>query len=114
MTHDAPSVPAAELNADEAALLKDMPTLDGVRQTRRTFLGQGVAGGLGWFATELLAQEAALAQLPPTPGAASADPVAQNVVNVVFRVNGAQHTLALDSRMVLLDALRERLSLTPA
>jgi xanthine dehydrogenase YagT iron-sulfur-binding subunit len=102
----------AELNADEAALLKDMPALAGVGQSRRTFLGQGIAGSLGWFATDLLAQESALAQLAPAPGAATAAPAAQNLVKVAFKVNGAQQVLELDSRVVLLDALRERIALT--
>jgi xanthine dehydrogenase YagT iron-sulfur-binding subunit len=34
------------------------------------------------------------------------------VVKVAFRVNGVKKTLELDSRVVLLDALRERLALT--
>jgi hypothetical protein len=37
---------------------------------------------------------------------------AQNVVKLGFRVNGVAQSLELDSRVVLLDALRERLALT--
>jgi xanthine dehydrogenase YagT iron-sulfur-binding subunit len=112
MQHDIDDNAAAELNKDEAALLKEMPGLGGIGQTRRGFLGQTVAGGLGWFATDLLAQEAQLAQLAPSPGAVSAPPAMQNLARVSLKVNGSRHALALDTRVVLLDALRERLTLT--
>ncbi|HEX2120562.1 MAG TPA: 2Fe-2S iron-sulfur cluster-binding protein, partial [Thermoanaerobaculia bacterium] len=80
---------------------------------RRTFLGTTFAGSLGLFALDLLAQEEALAALQAGPDAVLAtDAAAQNLVKVAFRVNGATKTLELDSRVVLLDALRERLALT--
>ena len=112
MNHDPGDTEAAELSADEAALLGEMPELHGVGQTRRNFIGQSVAGGLGWFATDLLAQEARLAQLTPATGAVSAPAGAQSLVQLSFKVNGAQQALSLDTRVVLLDALRERLALT--
>ena len=102
-----------ELSEDEKALLEEMPALMDVGHTRRTFLGTTIAGGLGLFALDLLAQEEALAALAAAPDAAVASaPAAQNAVKVAFRVNGAMKTLELDSRVVLLDALRERLELT--
>jgi xanthine dehydrogenase YagT iron-sulfur-binding subunit len=108
---DDPSEP--ELSDDEKALLEEMPSLTDVGHTRRTFLGASIAGGLGFFALDLLAREEALAALQAAPDAVLApDAVAQNVVKVAFRVNGAVKTLDLDSRVVLLDALRERLALT--
>src|SRR5215208_4736435 len=102
-----------ELTADEEALLKEMPTLTDVGQARRTFLGQTLAGSLGTFALMLLEKEHALAALGTSPGAVFA-PVAalENPVRVSLKVNGAAKTLEVDSRMVLLDALRERLELT--
>jgi xanthine dehydrogenase YagT iron-sulfur-binding subunit len=103
---------SAEFSADEAALLQEMPALNDVGQARRTFMIQTGGGGIGLFAANLLATESALAQLPSVPGAASAPVVAQNVVTVSFRVNGMPQTLEIDSRVVLLDALRERLTLT--
>src|SRR5262245_26106652 len=104
---------APALTEDEAALLAEMPALTGVGQTRRMFLGQVIAGGLGCFALDLLAREEALAALSPAPGAAvAAGPAAENLVKVAFKVNGAAKTLDIDSRVVLLDALRERLELT--
>lgn len=104
--------PLTQLNLDEAALLKEMPGLGGVGQSRRTFMLASAAGGLGVFATDLLAKESALAEMPLAADAAVAPVKAQNVVKVKLRINGAQHTLELDSRVVLLDALRERLGLT--
>ena len=102
-----------ELTADEEALLEEMPELTGVGQTRRTFLVQTIAGGLGLFALDLLAQEEALAALSPAPGAVfAAEPMAENMVQVALKINGATKTLQIDSRVVLLDALRERLELT--
>jgi len=102
----------AALSADEAALLKDMPPLPGVGRQRRTFVAQSVAGGVGWFAADLLAQEAQLAQLAPAAGAAAAPSRPENLVRVSLKVNGQPRTRDLDSRVVLLDALRERLALT--
>jgi xanthine dehydrogenase YagT iron-sulfur-binding subunit len=100
------------LTEDEEALLKEMPTLADVGQSRRTFLGQTIAGGLGLFAFDLLDLERALAALPTSPEAVHAASAAENVVRVAFSVNGVRRTLDLDSRVVLLDALRERLKLT--
>ena len=103
---------SVELSVDEAALLKEMPVLEGVGQSRRSFMISSATGGIGVFAANLLAQEAALAQLPLAEDAAVAPVKAQNIVKMTFQVNGMQQTLELDSRVVLLDALRERLALT--
>lgn len=104
--------PNVELSADEAALLEALPELDHVGQSRRTFMLQSAAGGLGLFASQLLVQESALADLVLAEDAVQAPVKAQNVVAVAIQVNGQRHQLALDSRVVLLDALRERLGLT--
>lgn len=102
-----------ELTDDEQALLSQMPELSDVGQTRRAFVGQTVAGGLGLFALNLLDLEQALTGLRPAPDVVfAADPAAENLVKVVLKVNGATKTLDIDSRVVLLDALRERLKLT--
>jgi xanthine dehydrogenase YagT iron-sulfur-binding subunit len=102
-----------ELTDDEQALLQEMPTLADVGPTRRAFVGQTIAGSLGLFAVNLLDLEKALAGLKPSPDVVfAADPIPENVVTVALRVNGATKTLEIDSRVVLLDALRERLELT--
>ena len=113
MSDDFDETSGPELTADEEALLKEMPTLTDVGQARRTFLGQTITGGLGLFALMLLEKEQALAAFNAPPDALFARaPALENPVRVVLKVNGATKTLELDSRMVLLDALRERLELT--
>ncbi|HEX8294599.1 MAG TPA: 2Fe-2S iron-sulfur cluster-binding protein [Pyrinomonadaceae bacterium] len=113
MKDDLEETSGPELSADEEAMLKEMPTLTDVGQARRTFLGQTVGGGVGLFALMLLEKEQALAALATEPGAVfAAAPAAENPVRVALKVNGATKTLELDSRVVLLDALRERLELT--
>ena len=109
---DSGNTPAGDLTADEQALIDEMPALTDVGSTRRAFIGQSVAGGLGLFALDLLALESKLAALPASPDALYASPAAENVVRVAFNANGVRRTLALDSRVVLLDALRERLRMT--
>jgi xanthine dehydrogenase YagT iron-sulfur-binding subunit len=113
MNDDSDETSGPELTADEEALLKEMPTLTDVGQARRTFLGQTITGGLGLFALMLLEQEKAFAALATAPDAVfAAAPAVENPVKVVLKINGATKTLEIDSRMVLLDALRERLELT--
>ena len=102
-----------ELSAVEEALLNEMPALTDVGQARRNFLGQTVACGLGVFALMLLEQEQALAALSDAPGAVYAPAAAlENPVRLTLKINGASKTLEVDSRTVLLDALRERLEMT--
>ena len=103
---------APELTPDEEALLQEMPELEALGVTRRAFLKRTLAGSLGVFALDLLAHEQALAALSPAPGAVFADKVIENLVKVALKVNGATKKLEIDSRVVLLDALRERLALT--
>src|ERR687895_176719 len=113
MKDDLEETSGPELSADEEALVQEMPTLTDVGQARRTFLGQTIAGGMGLFALMLLEKEQALAALGTEPGAVfAAAPAVENPVRVALKVNGAAKTLEVDSRMVLLAALRERLELT--
>jgi xanthine dehydrogenase YagT iron-sulfur-binding subunit len=114
MNDDFDETSEPELSADEEALLAEMPELTGVGPTRREFLGHTIAGGLGVFALNLLAQESAFAALSPAPGAVSAGAAgaAENLVKIALKINGATRNLEVDSRVVLLDALRERLALT--
>ena len=113
MHDDLEETSGSELSADEEALLKELPALTEVGQARRSFMGQSVAGGLGVFALMLLEQERAVAALAASPDALYAPAAAlENPVRVSLKVNGAAKSLEVDSRMVLLDALRERLELT--
>ena len=113
MNDDFDETSAPELNADEEALVKEMPALTDIGQARRTFLGQSLTSGIGLFALMLLEKEQALAALSAPPDAVFAQTVApENAIKITMKVNGAAKTLELDSRVVLLDALRERLELT--
>ncbi|TGR23078.1 MULTISPECIES: 2Fe-2S iron-sulfur cluster-binding protein [unclassified Mesorhizobium] len=112
MTDKIGNRPEDQLDADEGALLEQMPELGSLLHTRRDFMVQTAAVGIGAFAASLLAEEEALAQIAVPADAASATAIGQQVVTVSFQLNGAMQTLQLDPRVVLLDALRERLALT--
>jgi xanthine dehydrogenase YagT iron-sulfur-binding subunit len=101
-----------QLTADEEALLKDFPELGELGEARRKFLGQAAALGLGAFAVHLLAQEQIFAEITPDKNAVFAPVAEENAVAVSLKINGAEKSLTLDSRVTLLDALREKLGLT--
>jgi xanthine dehydrogenase YagT iron-sulfur-binding subunit len=72
--------------------------------SRRGFLGRAAVVSAG---------VAVLGQPEATPAAATqADPVGENLVDVVLVVNERTERLRLDPRITLLDALRDRLKLT--
>jgi xanthine dehydrogenase YagT iron-sulfur-binding subunit len=99
-----------QLSEDEEQLLDDLG-LKGA--ARRKFLGQGISAGLGIFALQLLAKEQVIAALMESPGAVYSQTIGlENAVRVALKINGAARSLDVDSRMSLLDALRERLDLT--
>ena len=102
----------SELTPDEEALLQEIPALEELGVTRRTFVKQTLAASLGVFALDLLAHEQVLAALISAPDAVFADKTGENLVKLALKVNGATKKLEIDSRVVLLDALRERLGLT--
>jgi xanthine dehydrogenase YagT iron-sulfur-binding subunit len=101
-----------ELTADEAALLENLPELSELGEGRRKFLGQAAALGLGAFALDLLAREQAFAAIETPPEAVFAPVQIENGVKVAMKINGAEKIVNVDSRMTLLDTLRERLELT--
>jgi xanthine dehydrogenase YagT iron-sulfur-binding subunit len=101
-----------ELSADERELSALIPELTELGAERRKFLGQAAAGGLGIFALQLLAQEQVLGRMETAEGAVFASRVEENAVAVKLKINGVEKTLNLDSRVSLLDALREKLALT--
>jgi xanthine dehydrogenase YagT iron-sulfur-binding subunit len=71
--------------------------------SRRTFMIGSAAATAGLLLSPTLTAEAA--------GAKAADPYA---IPIALNVNGKEHTLKLDPRTTLLDALREHLDLTGA
>jgi xanthine dehydrogenase YagT iron-sulfur-binding subunit len=95
-----------ELSADEEALLSELG------ESRRKFLGQVSVSTLSVIAAQLLAEQEAFARVPTPDDALFAPATAENAVNVVLRVNGAEKSLSLDSRVTLLDALRDKMALT--
>lgn len=99
-----------DFSVDEEKLLDEL----GIRGTaRREFLGKSIAGGLGMFALQLLAKEKALAAVPVSAEAVFAPAVSiENAVKVALTINGQKKDLEVDSRTVLLDALRENLAMT--
>lgn len=100
------------LTEDEKALLDDTAELSELGEARRKFLGQATAMGLGAFAVNLLSQEQIFANFQVAEDAVFAPVAEENAVKVALKINGAERTLTLDSRVTLLDALRERLNLT--
>ena len=94
---------------DEAKILDELGIFG---DSRRTFLGQMSAAGGAVLAAQMLGEQPILAQ--SAGGAASqfsTQPV-ETAVKVAMKINGAEKSLSVDSRMTLLDALRERLELT--
>lgn len=100
------------LLVDEEAIFAELAR-DGT--SRRDFLALlSAAGVAGLFAIQLAAEREALAagaSLGQT-AARAAGSAELNPVTVTLRINGAPRTLTVDSRVTLLDALRERLALT--
>jgi xanthine dehydrogenase YagT iron-sulfur-binding subunit len=97
-----------ELTLDESALLDEI--LSEFGESRRRFIGQSSTAVLSALVLEFIARRNALAGTPavsPAPAAAE-----ENAVTVVFCLNGAAKSVTLDSRVTLLDALRERLATT--
>ncbi len=97
-----------QLNPDEAELLEEI--LTDLGESRRKFIGHTSSAALGSLVLQFLAKRNALAgteEFLYAPAAAD-----ENAVTVAFRVNGVQKSLTLDSRVTVLDALRESLGLT--
>ncbi|MBA4121986.1 MAG: 2Fe-2S iron-sulfur cluster binding domain-containing protein [Acidobacteria bacterium] len=92
-------------------LLNDSAKLSETGKSRRQFLRNVSAASAAILATQMLAEQKIVAYTPieNVSGASSA---IENGVKVVMKVNGAEKSLNVDSRMTLLDALRERLELT--
>ncbi len=99
-----------QMTIDEEKLLDDL----GIHgESRRRFLGQVSAAGLSVLALQMLAEQSAFAGSGVSAeSAAEAAAKLENAVKVVMKINGAEKSLDVDSRMTLLDALRERLQLT--
>lgn len=106
-----------QLTEDEKKLFENlMPEdLDEILDTgvnRRHFLKLLTLAGGGILAAQSAVAEQVLAR-PLSVSPAEFSPAnLENAVNISFRVNGTARKLMVDSRMTLLDTLRERLELT--
>ncbi len=105
-----------DLTDDEKRLFADlMPEdLNEIMDTgfnRRHFLKLMSIGGASVLAANLLGAEQVLAR-PLAPEEATTAAAIENGVKISFNINGASHSLTVDSRMTLLDTVRERLQLT--
>ncbi len=96
-----------ELTADEAELLEEV--LSDLGESRRKFIGQSSTAVLGAVVLQFLAKRTALAGEEMAEFVPLGD---EQAVKVSFRVNDAAKSVSVDSRMTLLDALREKLALT--
>ncbi len=110
-------IPETELNDDEKELLKELliaesQELSETGAARRSFLKQMSAASIAILATQALAEQKLLAYSTDETVVGEKFAEFENGVKVAFKVNGAEKSLNVDSRMTLLDALRERMALT--
>ncbi|MEP6900374.1 MAG: 2Fe-2S iron-sulfur cluster-binding protein [Actinomycetota bacterium] len=92
---------------DEEQLLDELGIFG---ESRRKFLGQATATGLSVLVLQILAEKNALAGTVENELTTSSQ--IENAVQVSMKINGTEKSLNIDSRMTLLDALRERMQLT--
>ena len=105
-----------ELTEDEKHLFgqllcEDQNDHTDFNEARRNFLKQITLAGGGILAMQMFGSEA-IARSINDPLNAELPINLENSVNVAFKVNGVKKSLDVDSRMTLLDTLRERLQLT--
>ncbi len=106
MTEKGDTTEIEQLSADERALLSELG------ESRRKFLGKVSATTFGVLAAQILAEQEILANFHIPEDAVFAPLAEENAVKVTLSVNGTRKSLSLDSRVTLLDALREKLGLT--
>jgi len=102
-----PDVSEDQMRSDEERLLDELGIFG---ESRRRFLGQASATAFSVLAYQVLAEQKVLAFTETQ--AIQPNTTLENAVKVAFKVNGTEKSLDVDSRMTLLDALRERLGLT--
>ncbi len=109
ITHQDEMFLAEELTEDEEKLLDELGLYG---DSRRKFLGQVGAAGFGMLALQVLANQEAFAAGGVFENIDVKPETLENAVKVALKINGDKKSLEVDSRMTLLDALRERLGLT--
>jgi xanthine dehydrogenase YagT iron-sulfur-binding subunit len=106
-----------DLSEDEKKLLEDYLSedeneLSEFGRQRRHFLKQILTTGGGILAFQVLGGQQVPGNALTETELGDAPATIENSVRVAFKINGSEKTLMVDSRMTLLDALRERLKLT--
>lgn len=107
-----------DFTEDEKQLMAELMSVDecdvsDFSESRRQFLKMMTLAGGGLLASGLFSNDSFFAQsLVDSPVTDAVAASLENSVKVAFKVNGAARSLEVDSRMTLLDTLRERLGLT--
>lgn len=111
--HESPELTEDEKRLFANLMPEDLSEILDTGVNRRHFLKLMTLAGGGILAAQSAVAEQLLTR-PLTPASAiePASVSLDNAVNVSFKVNGTVRKLTVDSRMTLLDALRERLDLT--
>ncbi|WP_207510526.1 2Fe-2S iron-sulfur cluster-binding protein [Longitalea luteola] len=107
-----PELTEQEKQLFQSLMPEDYKELSEFGVQRRHFLKLMTILGAGMFTNSMWGDQQAVAAETNLPE--STANFLENAVKVVFEVNGSKKTLEVDSRMTLLDALRERLHLTGA
>lgn len=107
-----PGLSEYEKHLLKALLADEEQELNGFGQQRRTFLKQLLRIGGALMAFQLLGDHSVFAGITESALDEVLPGTIENAVKINFKVNGTSKTLLVDSRMTLLDALRERLQLT--
>ncbi|HEX8340626.1 MAG TPA: 2Fe-2S iron-sulfur cluster-binding protein [Tepidisphaeraceae bacterium] len=97
------------LSQDELALMRD---LGASGTTRREFLALLSAAGMSMAAAQTMLQRDAVAQTPPATAPTAAGGAEISTARVSLTINNATHDIDVDTRLSLLDMLREKLGLT--
>ncbi|MCW3090550.1 MAG: ferredoxin [Ferruginibacter sp.] len=109
-----PGLTEAEKELLEGLLYEEENQLSDLGIQRRNFLKQVLAAGGGVLALELVGDNPLIAENLQAPADGQMPGGIENMVKVGLKVNGVAKSLEVDSRMTLLDALREKLALTGA
>lgn len=108
-----PGLTDEETKLFETLMPEDLNEISAFGVQRRHFLKLLALTGGGMFLFQMMDRHQIFAH-PPNEAALNGMKAVsiENGVNVAFKINGARRSLEVDSRMTLLDALRERLELT--
>ncbi|MBC8151751.1 MAG: 2Fe-2S iron-sulfur cluster binding domain-containing protein [Bacteroidetes bacterium] len=110
--NETPQLTEDEKNLFEHLMPEDLDEILDTGVNRRHFLKLLTLAGGGILAAQSAVAEQVLTRPLSVAPAEFAPANLENSVNVAFKVNGTARKLMVDSRMTLLDTLRERLELT--